>query len=198
MKNTIKICSLVYTYLFFSTISAYSQSITSGIYMTYRDYSNQEMKYAINCDNESHKIRPHGTWRGDKFVVDHDGERFSYERSEIFGYKDCYGKDWRVFGDYEYLIKEAKSLIIYERYKHENVTIDDDPILPTYHFSIGNGDIQELTLMNLKKAFPEEHAFHDKLDETFTGGRVAASYDKYHKTYKVNRVFANTVKSKNK
>lgn len=193
MRNMTKICLLAYAYSSVSAISAFSQSMTSGVYMTYQDYVNGEMEYAINCSEESHKIRTHGTWSGDKFIVIHRGEKFSHDRSEIFGYRDCDGKDWRVYGVYNYLIEEAKAIIIYKRYDEESDDPDDGPIPPTYYFSVNNGAMKELNLINLKKAFPEEHDFHDKLDETFSGGRGTASYDNYHKMYKVNRVLAITV-----
>ena len=169
-----------------------SQAVTSGVYMTYEDYLNGEMEYAINCSEESHKIRPHGSFGGEKFEVVHRGEKFTHERSDIFGYRDCDGKDWRVFGEYEYQIAETRSLIIYKRFETSNSDPITGQVNPTYYYSVNNGDVLELSAQNLKETFPEAHDFHDKLDETFSGGEDLSSYDNYHKMYKVNRLLAIT------
>ena len=189
MKKLIK--TVIFTFLMAISQIGMSQTVTSGIYMTYEDYLNGEMEYAINCSEESHKIRPHATWSGDKFIVVHRGTKFTHDRAEIFGYRDCDGKDWRVHRDDDYQIAESRSIIIYKKYEEEDIDFDDGPIPPTYYFSVNNGDIFKLTKINLKKAFPEDHDLHDKLDETFIGQDLT-SYDNYHKMYKVNRVLAIT------
>ena len=188
MKKLIK--TIFFTILMAIGQVGMSQSVTCGVYMTFEDYLNGEMEYAINCSEESHRIRPHGTWKGDKFIVVHRGEKFTHDRSEIFGYKGCDGKDWRVYGKDDYQVAESRSIIIYIKYEEE-IDFDAGPIPPTYHFSVNNGNILRLTKMNLKKAFPDDHDLHDKLDETFIGEDLT-SYDKYHKMYKVNRVLTIT------
>ena len=45
-----------------------------------------------------------------------------------------------------------------------------------------------------KKAFPDNHAFHDALDVNFKEDKELISYDDFHKLYKVSWVYKNTVK----
>jgi hypothetical protein len=60
-----------------------------------------------------------------------------------------------------------------------------------YFFSVGaGGEIFPLTIINLKKAFPDHHAFHDSLDMMFTNDWQLTKYDEFHKMYKVNRLLA--------
>jgi len=54
--------------------------------------------------------------------------------------------------------------------------------------------LRELTKLNLKKAFPNDHAFHDALDAQFKEDKELINYDEFHKMYKVNRVYTSTVK----
>lgn len=190
MKNLVRI--LAVATLMANGFFGIAQTVTSGVYMTYEDYMNGEMEYAINCSEESHKIRPHGKLGSDKFEVVHRGEKFTHDRSEIFGYRDCDGKDWRLYGDSEYQIAETRSLIIYKQFDVKNSDPITGAIKPSYYFSVNNGDLAELTLMNLKETFPQEHDFHDKLDQAYSGDEDIASYDNYHKMYKVNRLLAIT------
>ena len=58
-----------------------------------------------------------------------------------------------------------------------------------YFFSAGlEGQIEALTLENLKKAVPDNHKFHDSLDATFGAGQKLEEYDDFHKMFKVNRL----------
>lgn len=64
-----------------------------------------------------------------------------------------------------------------------------------YFFTSGSSDtLQELTKTNLKKAFPENHSFHDALDANFTKDSELTNYDEFHKIYKVNRLLENSLK----
>ena len=47
MKKLIK--TVIFTFLMMISQAGMSQAVTSGVYMTYEDYLNGEMEYAINC-----------------------------------------------------------------------------------------------------------------------------------------------------
>ena len=58
-----------------------------------------------------------------------------------------------------------------------------------YFFSVGpNGDMLPLTIVNLKKAFPDNHTFHDSLDMMFKNDSQLTKYDDFHKMFKVTRL----------
>jgi hypothetical protein len=58
---------------------------------------------------------------------------------------------------------------------------------PKYYFTTSSSDVlQDLTKMNLKKAFPENHPFHDALDAQFTDDTNLYAYDDFHKMYKAD------------
>ena len=45
-----------------------------------------------------------------------------------------------------------------------------------------------LTMENLKKAFPENHKFHDDLTAQFKNDKELMAYDSFHKKTKLNHL----------
>jgi hypothetical protein len=120
--------------------------------------------------------------------VKHDSEKLRYSKSNLFGFRACDERDYRFASKLEYQILEARELYIYGR----ETSVSQGRTYRTiheYYFSVGaDGEIQPLTLGNLKQAFPENHRFHDWLDATFGAGQSLAEYDEFHKMFKVNRL----------
>ena len=52
----------------------------------------------------------------------------------------------------------------------------------------GDSKMEELSKANLMNAFPNNHKFHDMLDAQFKNEADIASYDSFHKMYKVNHL----------
>ncbi len=94
-------------------------------------------------------------------------------------------RNYRVVGTDRYQILEAKTLSIYSL----DVLVRKGASEKTYFFSVGpNGDVLPLTILNLKKAFPDDHAFHDLLDMSFKHDSDLTKYDEFHKMFKINRL----------
>src|SRR5262245_24346041 len=97
------------------------------------------------------------------------------------------GRNYRVVDERRYEIVEAKTLYIYTA----DVLVRKGALEKAYFFSIGpNSEILPLTILNLKKAFPDNHAFHDLLDMAFKHDSDLTRYDNFHNTFKVNRLLA--------
>jgi hypothetical protein len=97
------------------------------------------------------------------------------------------GRNYRVVDERRYEIVEAKALYIYTG----DVLVRKGTLEKAYFFSVGpNGDILPLTILNLKKAFPDNHSFHDLVDMAFKHDSDLTRYDDFHKTFKVNRLLA--------
>lgn len=96
-------------------------------------------------------------------------------------------RNYRVVGTDRYQIVEAKALYIYTL----DVIVRKGASEKTYFFSVGpNGDVRPLTILNLKSAFTDNHAFHDLLDMSFNHDSDLTKYDEFHKMFKVNRLLA--------
>src|SRR5215475_2920905 len=96
-------------------------------------------------------------------------------------------RNYRVVGNDRYQIIEAKTVYIYSF----DLLVRKAASEKTYFFSVGpNGDVLPLTILNLKKAFPNNHVFHDLLDMSFKHDSDLTKYDDFHKMFKVNRLLA--------
>jgi hypothetical protein len=94
-------------------------------------------------------------------------------------------RSFRVVGNQQYQILEAKGLFIYSA----DVLVRKGTTDKAYFFSVGpNGEVLPLTIVNLKKAFPDNHRFHDNLDLMFRDDSQLTKYDNFHKMFKVNRL----------
>lgn len=166
---------------------ASAQSISSGIFRTASDYGADKLECRINCDSERHKIKLNDFLNKPFITVVHGGKRYTLNKREIFGFRDCSGATYRFFNGSSYLIAESRKLFIYTA--DENVSSGKGfRTVHKYYFSIGAaGDIRPLTLQTLKAAFPNSHRFHDALDANFQSEKVSA-YDSFHRMYKVNHL----------
>ena len=165
-----------------------ADSKTSGVYLTAADYQAAQLSFPGVCGSGSHKLELHDVLNKPYIDVTHNQEKRRYAKTELFGFRACDGRDYRFAENFEYRILEAKELYIYLR----DVTTSSGKTFYTrreYYFSLGpQGQIQALTLNNLKQAFPDNHKFHDSLDMMFGTQQNLAVYDDFHKMFKVNRL----------
>src|SRR4051812_13058381 len=84
------------------------------------------------------------------------------------------------------VLNPGQPITIY-KYQHLSHSAKEaEKYAPKYYFTTSTSDVlQELTKMNLKKAFPENHPFHDALDAQFKDDDNLFAYDDFHKMYKV-------------
>ncbi len=165
---------------------------TSGIYLTAADYSNGRLTAEGDCGSGGHKLELHDLLNKSYIHVTHGASKRRYEKSELFGFRACDGNDYRFVSNQEYRILETSDLYIYVRETH--VTVGKSRhVVNEYSFSVGrDGNVLPLTLENLKRALPNNHAFHDSLDQMFGTGQDLAQYDEFHKMFKVNRLLVAT------
>ena len=85
------------------------------------------------------------------------------------------------------VINKGEPITIY-KYQHASHSPKEaEKYAPKYFFIInGSETLQPLTKMNLKKAFPDNHPFHDALDANFEEDKELIGYDDFHKMYKVS------------
>ena len=173
-----------------TTLFAFAQN--SGVYLSASDFASGKLTYGINCSTEKHKIMLNEFLNQDYITVVHDKQSHKLLKKEIFGYKDCDNLTYRFAEKSHYVILNPTEQILL--YKHAIKGSKNQPAEVHYYFSVfGAGEVQALTLMNLKKAFPENHKLHDALDAEFKTDDQLSEYDTFHKMYKVNRLYASTL-----
>ena len=174
--------------LSFASSKAMAQSDSSGIYKTASDFQQKKLSYAINYKTENHKINDDVLFNNNEIIVKHQGEKFKLDKNNTYGYKNTKGEVFRFVDTKEYLLlNPAESIFIYA-FKHRIIS-NKGPIGYTidYFYSIDAPSIpQPLTKNNLKASFPNNHNFHDLLDENFKTDEYLAMYDSFHKMYKIN------------
>lgn len=88
----------------------------------------------------------------------------------------------------EYTVVNAGDPIVFYKYQHQaHSPKEAEKYAPKYFFTTASSDVlQPLTKDNVKKAFPENHPFHDAIDATFRLDDELTMYDTFHKMYKLN------------
>ena len=161
----------------------------AGVYVTLPDFQAGKLSYDIDCAAEKQKIKLHDFFSKPYFDVYYKGEKHTLQKKEVYAYRNCNNKTFRFFNNEEYQLAESGKISIYllEQAKAEGKAF---VIVNVYYFSATpDGEIKSLILENLKKAFPENHKFHDALDQTFKGNIDVSDYDSFHKMYKVNHIY---------
>jgi hypothetical protein len=164
----------------------------SGIYLSSADFTDGRLTAEGHCGSVDHKLELHDVLNKSYIHVTHGAAKQRYEKNDLFGFRACDGNDYRFVSNREYRILEAREFYIYEHEAYVSVG-KSRHIVKEYSFSVGrDGKVIPLTLENLKRAFPDNHAFHDSLDQTFGGGQDLTQYDQFHKMFKVNRLLIAT------
>lgn len=174
------------------SLSVYSQGINpnqSGVYLTSNDYLNNILTYSIDCSTESHKIKLHDFNKSSHIDVIHNKIKYTLQKKEIYAFKDCENGVYRFFNNEEYKILEPKAIYIYSIEKNIPSGKNIKTITEYYFSKDSNGDLVKLSLINLKKAFPENHKFHDLLDAYFKDETDITMYDSFHKMHKINHLY---------
>jgi hypothetical protein len=118
---------------------------------------------------------------------------FSFTRSDIQSGPKA---GIRIFEKNAYQILDTADFFIYYRYEQVE-KIKGKALLKTdeYFFSKdGGSDILLLTIENLKKAYPDNHAFHYALDAHFRNDQELITYDTYGKCYKIKYLYNRSLK----
>lgn len=93
------------------------------------------------------------------------------------------------------IINKGEPIIIYKYVHRAHSPKEAEKYAPKYFFVAGSSNVlQALTKANLKKTFPDNHAFHDALDANFREDRELVNYDDFHKMYKVSWLYKGSLK----
>lgn len=94
----------------------------------------------------------------------------------------------RVVAGQRYRVIRADPLYLYELERHELsgkrfVTVTD-----RFFSTTANAPLRPLTLLELKRAYPDNHRFHDILTLAFASDAELMRWDSYHHEYLVARL----------
>jgi hypothetical protein len=118
-------------------------------------------------------------------TVIHGGRSYQVAKDSLFGFRDCDGRDYRFASNNQHypILNPGEELLLY---KVEQPTVGKSPGFVRLFFSPNaEAPLQPLTLLAVKKAFPNNHRFHDLLDAQLPHGNLTA-YDQMHRMTKIN------------
>ena len=187
----------------FATISSvFGQSTEtlsnkSGIYLTANDFSTGKLTYEINCLSEKHKISTSDFFGSKTVKVTHRDSTIKLSKSEIWGFRLCDGKEYRVFLDNEYEIMDKGAITVYQiTEKSRTSPKSNQSISKTRYFfsEDANSPLKELTLKNVETSFASNKKFHDLIDLHFKSDAELLIYDDYYKMLRLNHIYTESLK----
>jgi len=173
------------------TMNATAQKDSSGIYQTADDFRNHKLSYAINYKTEKHKINDYLLFDATQVKVQHHGSTYKLDKSTTYGYKSTTGEVFRFVGNESYkILNPDEELLLYLHTTTVSPLVDPTKkVEEHYYFSKDAASSPvDLTIWNLKKAFPENSKFLASIDKYFKKDEQLPSYDAKNKTYTLNRL----------
>lgn len=162
----------------------------SGVYRTAADFTAGRLDFAIDCKTQRHRIDRHTFLNRSYLDVTHEGQRTRVAKRDVYGYRECDGSVVRFDDGREYTVVAAGRGVMYAR-PDMVPQAKGFRVVPVYFFSRTPADtIRPLTRSALKDAFPDDHALHDRIDQTFRSDEELAAYDARHRQYRVLRFLA--------
>ena len=183
MKHLIGIVALI------MALQVHAQNDSSGIYLSGNDFNQSKLYLAIDCKTEAHKIKLNDFFGKNYITVIHKDSAYKLYKSNIFGYRTCDGQIVRFLKKRELvLLNPTESILIY-RNEVTKPPKGRTNVTNFYFSKDASSPVLMLTMSNVKKAYPENHVFHEKLDALFKYNTELAFYDEFHKMYRLNWVF---------
>jgi hypothetical protein len=192
MENGIqKLTALVLLSVVIVTATAQDKEKT-GIFLTASDFKQNKLTLETDCGSSKLKIKLNDFLNKPYIEVVQQRQVKRYQKSEIFGFKECNGKEFRFVGTSHFrVVNPTEQILIY---KVEIAPIAKTPGKTVWYFSKeASSPVQLLTMHNLKSAFPDNHKFHDELDAVIHDDMNLCAYDEFHKKYRINHLYGDSL-----
>ena len=168
-----------------ATAQGQTAPLGSGLYRSAADFRSHRLTLGVDCKTETHKLRLNQFMGRPYVTVAHGGKSYQVAKDSLFGFRDCEGQDYRFATDYHHLpiLNPEEELLLY---RVTQVAAGKNPGREDVYFSASAAaPVQALTLLNVKRAFADNHRFHDLLDAQLGNGDLTA-YDQMHRMTKIN------------
>jgi hypothetical protein len=167
----------------------------SGLYFTANDFLQYKPSDEIDCSGNE-KLEIHALLGSASVTVVKNGQKQSFPKNQLYGYRDCKGRDYRFYNHGIYRILDTAGFFIYYGYKYEHGSGGKGLVkTDEYYFSTGgNSQLLVLNIDNLKKAFPTNDRFHYQIDEACKTDKDLVAYDGFLKTYRIKYLYSQSSK----
>lgn len=157
--------TITFALLFGISAMVQAQTASCGLYKTSQDFINQKMeaRTSITMSESSNT---------DYITVVQNNQSDNLKKKDVFGYTDSNNRTYRFVGNTRYLIlNPSEETLLYQLESPSAQGVEMQ-----YYFSRGAGEVQQLTLANVKNAFPGNLEFHEALDAEFRSDAELANY----------------------
>ncbi|HXB42661.1 MAG TPA: hypothetical protein VNV85_01320 [Puia sp.] len=174
---------------YFSTAIIKAQPECSGVYLTANDYTVGKLRYACATRSTSKGSYYDLLARSHFFIIQQDYAWQRIDKQDVFAIKGCEGEIVRIFqGINFYLLNPGEDIPIYKAIL--NPVSKGNIIRVKYCFSKSPvSEILDLTIENLKSAFPDNAHFSDAIDAHFKDDSDLYVYNNMIKSFELNRVY---------
>lgn len=192
MKNSFRIYGVASLFIaaMLLTITVKAQS-ASGIYLSADDFINHKLSYTAEA--EAGQIRFNGLFDWANVKIKQSGSPVYLRKDKIFGYR-LKGADYRYFKNTAYKIIAEKGIYLYSAYQLEPNTRGVKRVEDFYFSQKPDTAIKALTMNNLEAVFQNNTQFLYAVEGFFRSDRQLADYDSKLKEYKLEYIYAQTVK----
>jgi hypothetical protein len=167
-----------------------------GLYASFVDFQQGRLTYPIDCENSEDRLKLNDWFGSSRGYIWSHGEKHSFDKNRVYGYRDCKKVYHRFFQGEAYRILDTTGFYLYYRYGQEEINKGKGLIkTDEYYFSTcGDGTISRLTSQNLQAAFYRNPRFQYALDASFRSDQELIAYDGYQKTYKIKYLYRQSLK----
>lgn len=166
----------------------------SGVFVTPADFEAGRLADEIVCETDGRPVDRDSFSRTDIIELTGSNQARQYSKATIFGFRACDGTDVRFVGGTNFRVVRAPPLYLYEHEYRVTVGKGGSKIVTDHAFSTTAADsVRPLTLDALKRAYPENHRFHDLIDLAFRSDQELIRYDDFHHEYKIARLLRETL-----
>jgi hypothetical protein len=158
-----------------------------GVYLTAEQFSQHTLSYPFDC--RTGKLRLNSFLGGAGIQVINNGEKHSFAKDTIFGYRDCKGFDYRFYQNAPYRILDTTGFFLYSYTRLEQGSKIARPATAYYFSSRPTASIQPLTITNLQKAFSSNPNFCYRLSAEFHTDADLLSWFAAGNTYKIKYAY---------
>ncbi len=185
-------CSLIFV-LYAIHLSAQKNDKVIGIYKTAKDFIDGKLSFSLDCNSKENKIKLNDIFNKKYITVTEDSTVYKFLKNNIYGYATCNDRIFRFLDKKELLLlNHGEKILIYKHLLAKPVAAGHTNVT-NYYFSIGkDGDLQKLTINNLKHSFYDNVPFRTLIDKYFKYNTDLAAFAGAIKMYKINWLLQQT------
>lgn len=163
----------------------------SGIYLSAEDFINHKLSYTAEA--EARHVRFDGLFNWSTIRVNQNGTPVILKKDQIFGYRQN-GTDYRYFKNTAYKMVAEKGIYLYSAYQVEPGTRGVKRVENFYFSQKPDTALRPLTMYNLETSFKNDTQFLYAVEGFFKSDKQLADYDGKLGEYKLEYIYAQTVK----